>query len=300
MNKEVQNQSGNLEGYSASVPPGLPQPPPPYTVSTIDPVVAQPRAADQNAVLPGSWGPVPPTVPTSASIPIPLVPVPPTNSPQGLQYLSLVDQLLVHQQVELLEVITGFETENKYQIKNSLGQQVYFAAEDSDFCTRNCCGPLRPFDMKIFDNYKNEVIHFYRPLACQACCYPCCLQTIEVSAPPGNPIGSVEQEWSIFYPTFAVKNANGDTVLRIEGPFFTCSCGNDVNFRITSGDGSEEIGKITKQWSGWVREAFTDADFFGITFPMDLDVKMKTVLLGGLFLIDMMFYETKQNNNRRR
>ena len=107
-------------------------------------------------------------------------------------------------------------------------------------------------------------------------------------------------------------------MLRIEGPFFTCSCGNDVNFRITSGDGSEEIGKITKQWSGWVREAFTDADFFGITFPMDLDVKMKTVLLGGLFLIvsglwfvmsfvlfmvrfqDMMFYETKQNNNRRR
>ena len=29
----------------------------------------------------------------------------------------------------LFSVITGWETCNKYQIKNSVGQQVYFAAE---------------------------------------------------------------------------------------------------------------------------------------------------------------------------
>lgn len=47
----------------------------------------------------------------------------------------------------------------------------------------------------------------------------------------------------------------------------------------------EKIGKISKQWSGFAREVFTDADFFGITFPLDLDVRMKAVLLGALFLI---------------
>ena len=46
-----------------------------------------------------------------------------------------------------------------------------------------------------------------------------------------------------------------------------------------------EVGKISKQWTGFVREAFTDADNFGATFPMDLDVKMKAVLLGAVFLI---------------
>lgn len=71
---------------------------------------------------------------------------------------------------------TGFETKNKYSVKNSLGQNVYFAIEDSDCCTRNCCGPARPFDMKVFDNFRNEVIHFHRPLACDSCCFPCCLQ----------------------------------------------------------------------------------------------------------------------------
>ena len=45
------------------------------------------------------------------------------------------------------------------------------------------------------------------------------------------------------------------------------------------------MGKISKQWSGLLREAFTDADYFGITFPMDLDVKMKAVMIGACFLI---------------
>lgn len=34
-----------------------------------------------------------------------------------------------------------------------------------------------------------------------------------------------------------------------------------------------------------VREYFTAADNFGITFPMDLDVKMKACMVGALFLI---------------
>jgi len=34
-----------------------------------------------------------------------------------------------------------------------------------------------------------------------------------------------------------------------------------------------------------MREMFTDADFFGVTFPMDLDVRMKAVMLGACFLI---------------
>ena len=74
----------------------------------------------------------------------------------------------------MLEAITGVlgigvETKNKYKIMNSLGQvdfemtnrgegyflkhfilkNVYKAKEDTDCCTRNMCGPARPFDMII-------------------------------------------------------------------------------------------------------------------------------------------------------
>ncbi|KAF5291896.1 hypothetical protein FQR65_LT11380 [Abscondita terminalis] len=244
----------------------------PNTFPQGGPIMNQP--APQGRMPEGGWMNMPQNVP---------------NCPPGLEYLTTIDQLLVHQKVELLEAFTGFETANKYTVKNSLGQKVYYAVEDTDCCTRNCCGPRRPFDMKILDNYSNEVIHLNRPLRCDSCWFPCCLQSIEVSSPPGTLVGTVEQEWSICCPTYAIKNAAGDTVLRIEGPFCTMSICGDVEFQVMSTDGSTQVGKISKQWSGMIREMFTDADYFGITFPIDLDVKMKAVMLGACFLIVSTF-----------
>ena len=89
---------------------------------------------------------------------------PPPGCPPGLQYLTMVDQLVVKQKVEVFEAFTGFETANKYKVFNSLGQQVFYAKEDTDCCTRQCCGPMRPFDMNITDMQGQEVIHLNRPL----------------------------------------------------------------------------------------------------------------------------------------
>ena len=93
----------------------------------------------------------------------------------------MVDQLLIKQKVEVLEAFTGFESANKYKVLNSLGQEVFSAKEDTDCCTRQCCGPGRPFEMNIVDNQMQEVLHLVRPLRCQACCFPCCLQELEVN-----------------------------------------------------------------------------------------------------------------------
>ena len=72
--------------------------------------------------------------------------------------------------------MTGFETNNKYVVKNSVGQDVFYAAENSSCCARLWCGNIRNFEMTILDNFGEEVIHISRPLACQGCCCPCCLQ----------------------------------------------------------------------------------------------------------------------------
>ena len=40
----------------------------------------------------------------------------PVDCPPGLEYLLQVDQLLVKQQIELIEVISDFEAENKYKV----------------------------------------------------------------------------------------------------------------------------------------------------------------------------------------
>lgn len=219
-----------------------------------------------------------------------------THIPPGLEYLGMIDQVIIKQKVELLEVFTGFETANKFAVLNSMGQDIFFAAEDSNCCVRNCCGPIRPFGMKIMDNSGREVMFIDRPLKCDNCWFPCCLQTMEIMAPPGTTIGYVIQEWSILYPKFRIENATHECVLRLEGPACRWNfCCGDVVFKVLSKDGRVEVGRITKHWSGLLKEAFTDADNFGISFPMDLDCNIKAVLLGAAFLIDFMFFE-KQGN----
>ncbi|XP_035913966.1 phospholipid scramblase 2-like isoform X2 [Anopheles stephensi] len=296
-------QSPPQQGYWGSpYPPGGPPPPQgygqpqqmyapnqPYGGGAYQPVMVQPGMPGHPAPVmgqpvPGGWMPIPQGIP---------------NCPPGLEYLTAIDQLLVHQKVELLEAFTGFETANKYTIKNTLGQKVYWAMEDTGCCNRMCCGAARAFDMKILDTYQNEVLHFNRPLRCSSCWFPCCLQTMEVTAPPGNVIGYVEQDWSILTPQFSIKDQNGDTVLKISGPFCTFSICGDVEFEVLSTNGAQ-VGKISKQWSGLGREMFTDADHFGINFPMDLDVRVKATLLGALFLIDYMFFEKSGNKEQDR
>uniref|UniRef100_A0A7N4P3H7 Phospholipid scramblase n=1 Tax=Sarcophilus harrisii TaxID=9305 RepID=A0A7N4P3H7_SARHA len=224
----------------------------------------------------------------------------PMNCPPGLEYLTQIDQLVIHQQVEILEALIGFETNNKYEIKNSLGQRVYFAVEENDCCTRNCLGNLRPFVIKILDNSGREVINFERPFRCVSCCFPCCLQELEIQSPPGVPIGYVTQNWHPFLPKFTVLNEHRQEVLKITGPCIVCRCCSDIDFEIKSLNEETTVGKITKQWTGVIKEMFTDADNFSIQFPLDLDVKMKAVMLGACFLIDFMFFERSGDSNTER
>lgn len=260
-----------------------------YQQQQIQPA-GMPAAPPAGIQVPGGPPPPPGMTPQQQVVPV--------NCPPGLEYLAQVDQLLVHQKVEILEAFTGFETNNKYEVVNTLGQRVYVAAEDTNFCVRNCCGNSRPFKMKIYDNSTKEVIRMHRYLRCKSCWFPCCLQKMVVEAPIGTVIGYVKQAWSLCYPRFKIQNANEETVLRISGPCCTCQICGDIKFEVLSADGSTHVGKVTKQWTGLAKELFTDADNFGVSFPMDLDVHVKATLMAAIFLIDFMYYEETKSDDK--
>ena len=209
--------------------------------------------------------------------------------------MVLVDQLLVHQKMEAMEIMTGWETQNKYEIKNSMGQKVYFAEEDSGCCGRCCCGNARAWDINILDNFQKPVLRLSRGLKCSHCCFPCCLQEVEVQAPIGTTIGYVSQDWSLCRSYFTIHDADRKAVLKIKGPcYMRCKCFGDIPFEVLTLNG-QKVGRVTKQWSGVMQESLSDADNFGITFPMDLDVKVKASLLAACLLIDFMFFEERQS-----
>jgi len=234
-------------------------------------------------------------------------PQPVPGCPPGLEYLSQIDQILVHQQIELFEVLTGWEVSNRYVVKNSVGQQVFFASEESDVCSRQCCGNARAFVMHITDNLGQEVIRLNREFKfCSVapcfCCsgMDCCAGEITVEAPPGQVVGSIKQIKSgCCYPKFQVMDSSGQVIFVVDGNGccgIGCQgpcCTDDVEFQVNSADGQHQVGRINKQWAGCLRGC-TDASNFGVSFPMDLDVKMKATMIGTLFLIDYMFFE--QNN----
>jgi hypothetical protein len=63
-----------------------------------------------------------------------------------------LDQVQVQQIPSLLESFTGWEANNKFVLRNKLGQQFMYAMEDSDVCMRQCCGSRRGFAIHLIDN----------------------------------------------------------------------------------------------------------------------------------------------------
>ncbi|XP_063297072.1 phospholipid scramblase family member 5-like [Pelobates fuscus] len=211
--------------------------------------------------------------------------------PPGLEHLSKVQHVIIHQQVELLGVFLGTEKSNKYEIKDRFGQRLYFAKEENIYLNKNFCGPVRPFTIRICNNRGQNVITVIRPLRCISCCFPCYLQELEIQAPPDSTVAFLVQKWDPLVPKFTVQNENKEDVLNIVGPYFTFSCLGDVDFEVKTPSENLTVGLISKYWSGFVNDVFTNADNFGIHFPVNLDVKMKAALIGTCFLIDLMYFE---------
>ncbi|EGT30772.1 hypothetical protein CAEBREN_31889 [Caenorhabditis brenneri] len=102
-------------------------------------IVQQPNGAAVPAAPGSVWMPLPPTIP---------------GVPPGLEYLTQLDMIQIYQIKELIEILTNWDTKNKYVMKNANGEQCYYAFEESDCCERQLCGPQRGFVMHIVDNFK--------------------------------------------------------------------------------------------------------------------------------------------------
>lgn len=144
-----------------------------------------------------------------------------------------------------------------------------------------CTG--RPLSIRLVDFFENEAIELCLPRV-NLCSQPCWVHTMSVCAPPSVSIGGVEQECTLCFPSFAVKNSNNETVLRLEGPLFYSPCGYS-KFNIISINGVK-IGKISIR----SRESFRYSEYFRVSFALDMDVKIKAVLLGAGFLVVISFF----------
>lgn len=240
-------------------------------------------------------------------------------STPGFAVLKDVEALLVKQITEYLEVFTGYETNNKYKVFNQAGNVLFTAVEESGCCCRQCCGTQRSFCITIQDFTGKPVFKLTRPVRCDdnwLCIIPncCCQQHLTLTDMDDNLIGTIKQQFVCCGPKFSIRDRNDEEVMQVRGPectfrdcccchMFHClfprsaCCNPTIMYKVSKDDGDTEIGAIAKEYSGIVKESFSDADNFGIMVPGELPPDWKALLLAQVFLIDFMFFEDDKKSD---
>ena len=194
--------------------------------------------------------------------------------------LSSTSGLVVSQQKEWGKILTGFETKNKYAISDPSGSRMYLAAEEGgSMLLRWFLKALRPFTISVLKEDGQVLLKVTRPFRFY-------FHRAEVVNPRGQTIGAIERRFALLRRIYSVMDRSGKEIFQLFGPILR-----PWTFQIKKDE--EECGKITKKWSGLLKEGFTDADNFGVEFPAQWDVKWKAIALGAVFLIDFVHFENK-------
>jgi uncharacterized protein YxjI len=200
-----------------------------------------------------------------------------------MQELVSAAGLVVSQRKEWGEILSGFETKNRYAVQDLSGNLIYQAAEeDGSMLLRMFLKALRPFSMAILTEGGQPVLRVERPFRFY-------FHRAEVKDASGRLLGSIERRFSLVRRMYSVSDASGREAFELFGPLL-----HPWTFQIRQ-DGME-CGKITKKWSGLGKEMFTDADNFAVTFPAEWPVEVKALFLGAVFLIDFVHFENKGDN----
>ena len=205
----------------------------------------------------------------------------------SLDSLEQANALIIRQQKEWGEILTGFETKNKYEVVDHFSNLLLEVQEEGGSAlttiTRLFLKALRPFTMHLFSPQGAGLFKLTRPFRFY-------FHELDVSQSNGAPLGKIKRRFALLRRIYSVVDRNGNEIFELFGPLL-----HPWTFQIKKG--GQELGKITKKWSGLVKESFTDADNFGITFPNGIDLSQKAVLLGAVFLIDFIHFENSGNRN---
>lgn len=195
-----------------------------------------------------------------------------------MEELASAEGLVVSQKKEWGEIFTGFETKNKYLVLNSQGEELFAALEEGgSTMMRLLLKALRPFEIHIRRLDGKAIMRVTRPFRFY-------FHELEIYDANNTLLGSIKREFSVIRRIYSILDPNGNKVYQLFGPLLH-------PWTFTIHDQDEVYGEITKKWSGFLKESFSDADNFGITFPVDWPVETKAIFLGAVFLIDFVHFE---------
>jgi len=192
--------------------------------------------------------------------------------------LSEHKELIVRQEVEHLEALTGLETENRYSISTPDGGRLLYAYEESGVVGRMFLKKHRPLSIHFVNENSDPILTASRS-------FFWFLSHLHVQDGEGREVGSIRRRLSVLNRRIAIEDPAETVLAEIHGPFFRPN-----TFMVYKQD--EEIARVTKQWGGIGREVFTDADTFRIEMDIGkIDQDLALLMLASALAIDLDFFE---------
>ena len=187
-------------------------------------------------------------------------------------------ELVVKQVVERLEMFTGFETQNRYRVMTPDGEQLLYMYEESGFLGRQFLKTHRPLELRIVDTEGQMVLWASRR-------FFWLFSHLHVQDAAGDPLGSLQRQFAVVSRLFTLQDQAGQAIGHVKGSLFKPN-----TFFVERG--GVEVAKVTKRWSGALKEAFTRADTFRVEFDTSaLDQQFALLVLAVAFAIDLDFFE---------
>ncbi|MEZ5963541.1 MAG: phospholipid scramblase-related protein [Planctomycetota bacterium] len=193
-------------------------------------------------------------------------------------------RILVHQIKEWGEILVGFESRNRYELKDEAGNLIGYAAEEGGglgrALGRQVFGSGRKAVLHVLDADGKEVARGDKP-------FTWFFHRVEVFA-DGRKLGAIQRRFSWVHRRFTVENKDGAELFSLDSPWlrmwtFT------LRFR------GQEVGVIKKQWGGLLKEMFTDADVFGLEYDPTPELEaVRPLLIFATLLVDLVCFENNQ------
>lgn len=246
--------------------------------------------------------------------------------------------LYVRQHLEVLELISGCETKNRYSIvpiaaeipsmpdskwstwfRDSAGfNPLLKAKEESECFERVCCPLFRGFTMPFLDGNGRAFFTLRRPFKCDPCyCAPLCLcnpQELSVETAAGGVIAQAKETTGMCCTTgccarqFTATDASGTVVYtasvnncKSESGGCNCCAPSICNETLTV-DVKDAHGTLvdasTFVWPGCNCGGVTDLSNMVVAFPQDATADQRAALMGVVMLIEFTVMEMRRENNK--
>lgn len=194
-------------------------------------------------------------------------------------------RILIHQTKEWGEILLGFESKNRFELRADDGRRIGYAAEEASgigqWFLRNLFGRCRKASIHLYDTSGQRVGRGEKPFRWY-------FHRMEVWD-GDRMVGAVQRKFSLLHRLFVIENHQGEEVMQLQSRLFRI-----WTFRLLFQ--GQEVGAIRKKWGGVLRELFTDADTFGVEVAPHVPTEVRKLLLVATFLVDFTCFENNQGS----